>query len=112
MEAPITERPAEVALLIKAGRDDQRSMPARFGQPLTTVLEVFARERGCAVDELVIIREGETEPLSALIIIDEHYPHRRRHHVHHTREVTVKVYYQTGNRERAFPRHATLEHVP
>jgi hypothetical protein len=54
---------------------------------VTVILEIFAAERGCAVEELVLIRDGEDEPLSKIVLIDAGYPRNRRHHVHHVRAV-------------------------
>ena len=75
------------------------------------LLEVVARERNCQVEELILIREGEAEALSAIVLIEADYPHHRRHHVHHRGEVKVAVNYQAETRHRNFKRHATVEDV-
>jgi hypothetical protein len=104
-----TERDLEV--LVKAGHADERTVEVVSGRQVTVILEMFAAERGCGVQELVIIREGEDEPLSATTVIDSDYPRRRRHHVHHVSAVKVTVFYQAGSHAREFRRQATVEDV-
>ena len=101
----------KIALLVKAGHSDERTLELEPGRRLTAVLEIFAVERGCKVEELVILREGEKEPLSAFIVIDADYPSHRRHHVHHVGDVKVVVFYQAESRHREFKRHATVDDV-
>ena len=101
----------KLALLVKAGLTDERTLQLEPGHRLTAVLEIFAAERGCEVEELVLLREGENEPLSALAVIEVGYPSHRRHHVHHVGDVEVTVFYQADNRHREFKRHATVEDV-
>ncbi len=66
---------------------------------------------GFAGGYLLLVREGEDEPLSAMILIDASYPRHRRHHVHHQGEVKVNVHYQADIRHRDFKRQATVEDI-
>ena len=47
-------------------------------------------------------RDGEGEPLTSAIVGDADYPHKRLHHVHHSGEVAVTVYYQADRHCRVF----------
>jgi hypothetical protein len=99
------------ALPLKVGHADERTMEIALGRNLTIVLEIFAAERGCKAEELILFREGEDEPLSALIVINADYPHHRRHHVHHIGDVKVSIFYKTESRHREFKRQSTVEDV-
>jgi len=101
----------KLPVLVKAGLADERNVEIELGRSVATILDIVATERGCQIEELVLVREGEDDPLSALILIDAEYQHRRRHHVHHVGEVTVKVYYQAGEYSRGFKRSITVEEV-
>jgi transposase len=76
---------------VKAGQGDERTVDLPSGRNVTVILEIFAAERGCPVEELVLIRDGEDEPLSGIVLIDAGYPRNRRHHVHHVSAVKVTV---------------------
>ena len=89
----------------------ERDFPVRHGHSLGDILNVLSRELGCPVDELIIVREGEKEPVSAIIVVDEHYPLHRRHHVHLPNPVKVVVYYQAAHHEHEFKRHQTVDDV-
>lgn len=95
---------------VKAGFSDERVVELREGESITKILEVFSTERGCAIAELVLVREGE-EALIGAGLVDAKYPHRRRHHVHYAGAVAVTVYYQAGEHRREFKRHASVEEV-
>ncbi|MEN8514959.1 hypothetical protein [Burkholderia sp. RS02] len=96
---------------VKAGRSDERLMELRKGESITTILQVFSRERGCATEDLVLVREGEDGVLVEAVLVDAQYPHRRRHHVHHSGVVEVTVFYQAHEHRHEFKRHATVEDV-
>ncbi len=96
---------------VKAGQGDERTVDVPSGRNVTVILEIFAAERGCAVEELVLIREGEDEPLSGIVLIDADYPRNRRHHVHHVSAVKVTVFYQAGSHDHEFRRQATVDDV-
>ena len=100
----------KVPALLKAALDDERIVELEPGASVRSILEIFAAERCCAVEELVLIWEGEDGPLAEAIVIGES-PGHRRHHVHYAGLVEVTVYYQTDSRRRAFKRHETVEHV-
>ncbi len=104
-------RPATIEIPVKTGEDEERIIGAAPGSRVTVILEVLAAERGCRMEELILIREGDDEPLTAAVLIEEDYPCRRRHHVHRAGEVTVTVSYQAGQHARAFKRHGTVEEV-
>jgi hypothetical protein len=108
---PAHEAPSKCSIAVKLGRDDERVIGVEIGRSIRVVLETIAAERGCGVEELVLYREGDDEPLSEIIIVDTHYPHRHRHHVHHINDVDVTVYYQAGHQSHRFMRHATVNDV-
>lgn len=60
---------------------------------------------------MIIIREGDDEPLTSTVLIEAAYPHKRRHHVHRVGDVEVTVYYQARQDTRRFRRSATVEDV-
>ena len=101
----------KIPLLVKAGLADERMVDLESGRSVTTILEIFAVERGCAVEELVIVREGEHAPLTEVVLVEVDYPRRRRHHVHHKSAVKVTVYYQASSYEREFKRYEAVEDV-
>lgn len=103
--------PATINIPVKTGEHEERIIRAAPGSRVTLILEIMAAEKGCAVEELIIVREGDDEPLTSAVLIEENYPHRRRHHVHRAGEVTVAIRYQASQRDRVFKRHATVEEV-
>lgn len=105
------ESALKLPLAVKAGLGDERTFEFALGSSVTAILGVFAAERGCRVEELIMFREGEDEPLSAIILMEAEYPRHRRHHVHHKGEVKLTVYYQEEIRHRDFRRQATVEDV-
>lgn len=58
-----------------------------------------------------MVREGEGEPLTPAVVVDESYPHKHRHHVHHPGEVSVTVYYQADQNCRVFKRFEAIKDV-
>ena len=101
----------KVAISVKSGYAEERIVELELSSRVTTVLEVVAAERGCLVDELFLIREGEGDPLKSAIVVDEDYPDKCRHHVHHIGEVTVTVNYQAGQYKRVFKRFEAVKDV-
>ena len=110
-EAREVEGDGPVGIPVKLGLSDERVIQVQIGRSITGILEIVAAERGCLVEELIIVREGEGEPLTELVLIEADYPRHRRHHVHHVSEVTVKVFYQADEKGHPFKRHATVEDV-
>ena len=105
------QRHGKVAIPVRTGHGDDRFVEVELGSRVTAVLEVIAAERRCQVDELVLIRDQERDPLSSEIAVDEKYPHGCRHHVHHSGEVTVTVNYQAAQSERTFKRFEAIKDV-
>jgi hypothetical protein len=96
---------------VKTGHGQDRYVEVEHGRPITVILEIIAAERGCGVEELIIVREGENEPLTEIVIVEAGYPHGHRHHVHHKSEVTVTVFYQAAEKHHPFKRSATVADV-
>lgn len=92
---------ATIAVRVKLGREE-RIIEVELGRSVTTILEIVAADHGCLVEELVVLREGDREPLTSDLVIDANYPCKCRHHVHYRGEVAVTVYYQERQKERAF----------
>jgi len=103
--------PAKIRIPVKTGHAEERVIELDLGDSVTVILDIVAAERGCRVEELVLVRDGEDESLTTVVLVEADYPHKRRHHVHHAGEVTVTVYYQAKEELRAFKRAATVEDV-
>lgn len=100
-----------ITIPVKTGHAEERVVELELGGRVIDILDIVAAERGCCVEELILFREGEDEPLAAVIIIEVDYPHKRRHHVHHAGAVDVTVYYQAGQLTHSFKRNATVKNV-
>ena len=72
----------KVAIPVKWGYAEERIIELELGSPVTEVLKVVAAEQDCRVEELVLILDGESDPLKSAVVVDEKYPHECRHHVH------------------------------
>jgi hypothetical protein len=103
--------PAKAVVTVKTGHDEERVVDIEIGQPAGLILIVIAGEWGCTVEELMLFRDGENDPIPGGTIIGPDYPHRHRHHVHHTRDVEVIVHYQVDSHRREFKRFQTIEAV-
>lgn len=101
----------KVAISVKSGYAEEQVVELELGSRVTTILETVAVERDCDIEELILAREGEGEPLASNIVIDANYPHKRRHHVHHLGEIKVTVYYQMGQHTRTFKRFEAVKDV-
>ena len=101
----------KIAIRVKLGRAEERVIELKQGASVTRVLEIVAAERGCGIEELVLAREGEDEPLASGVAVDAGYPHKRRHHVHYPGAVKVTVYYQAGEDSREFKRFEAVKDV-
>ena len=101
----------KVAIPVKWGYAEEQIVELELGCSVTAILEIVSAERDCLVEELILAREGESEPLTSAIVVDENYPHKHRHHVHHQGEVTVTVYYQACKHSRAFKRFEAVKDV-
>ena len=108
-DAPQAE--PKIAIRVKLDRAEERVIELKQGTSVTRILEIVATERGCGIEELVLAREGEDEPLASGVAVDTGYPHKRRHHVHYPGEVKVTVYYQAGDDSREFKRFEAVKDV-
>ena len=100
-----------VPIRVKLNRAEERVVEVEGGASVSRILEQVAAERGCDIEELVLAREGETEPLTTGVVVDTGYPHKRPHHVHHPGEVKVTVYYQASQDAREFKRFEAVKDV-
>ena len=98
-------------LPLKIGRSEERRVPALEGVKIVTIVQIVALELGCAVEELIILREGEELPLDPGTIIGPDYPQHRRHHIHYKSPVKVSVNYNAASHHREFKRQDTVEDV-
>lgn len=111
-EAELGGTPAPmIKIPVKTGHGEERVVELELGRSVTAILEIVATERGCRIDELILIREGHAEALTSVILIEADYPHKRRHHVHHAGDVAVTVDHQARQETRGFKRGATVEDV-
>lgn len=101
----------KIKIPVKAAYAEEQFIELQLGSRVTAILDIVAAERGWNVEELVLIRDGEEECLTGVVLVDERYPHKRRHHVHHVGEITVTVYYQAGQHAHQFRRHGTVDEV-
>ncbi|MGC9954507.1 MAG: hypothetical protein ABSD21_09545 [Rhizomicrobium sp.] len=99
-----------IAIPVKLGHKDERVVELKLGSSVTVILDIIAAERCCLVEELILRRDGEDEPLTSVVVITADYPHHHRHHVHFKGEVRVNVNYQTAQ-TREFKRDATVEDI-
>ena len=102
---------SRLAVPVKSGHAEEQVVELELGNSVTTILEIFAAERACLVEELVLVREGEDGPLTSTIMVDAKYPHTRCHHVHYPGEVTVTVCYQADRLSRTFKRFEQVKEV-
>ncbi|GLS37303.1 hypothetical protein GCM10010869_28960 [Mesorhizobium tianshanense] len=103
--------PTKIKIPVKTGHGEERVIELKLRSRVTEIVDIVAAERGCRVEELVLIRDGDDEPLTSIVLIEADYPHKRRHHVHLAGDVEVTVYYQAGQDTRRFRRSATVEDV-
>ena len=101
----------KVAIPVKSGYAEERIVELELGSPVIEVLKVVAAEQGCRVEELVVVLDGESDPLKPAVVVDEKYPHGCRHHVHQLGEVTVSVNYQASRYSRDFKRFEAVKEV-
>lgn len=100
-----------ITISVNTGHAEERIVELELGGRVIDILDIVAAERGCCVEELILFREGEDEPLASVILVEADYPHKRRHHVHHAGAVEVTVYYQAGQHTHSFKRNATVKNV-
>jgi hypothetical protein len=98
-------------LTVKTGHDEERVVEIEDGQPVGSILAAIAAERGGGIEEFLIFREGELDPIPGGTIVGRDYPHRHRHHVHHHRDVEVITHYQADSHRHKFKRSQTVEAI-
>ena len=108
-DAPQAE--AKIAIRVKLDCGEARVLELEQGANATGVLEAVAAERGCGIEELILVREGEVEPIAADVAVDTGGPEKRPHHVHYLGEVKVTVFYQAGDDTREFKRFEAVKDV-
>ncbi len=101
----------KVSVPVKLDYAKERIVELELGSRVTAVLEIVSAERGCRVEDLVLLREGEGELLTSDLVVDANYPDKCRHHVHYLGEVTVTVYYQAGQQSHMFKRFESVKDV-
>jgi hypothetical protein len=101
----------KLTIQVKLGPNEERSFELRSGSRAGDVLEIMAREHGLRVEELLLFREGDDEPVETELVIDADYPCNCRHYVHHKNEIEVVAFYQSKTHRHAFRRHQTVGHV-
>ncbi|WP_428101051.1 hypothetical protein [Candidatus Rariloculus sp.] len=107
----VSQAETKIAIRVKLDRTDGRVIELVQGASVSRILEVVASERGCGIEELVLVREGEGEPLTLDLSADTGYPHQCRHHVHYLGEVKVTVFYQASQEGREFKRFEAVKDV-
>ena len=60
---------AKIAIRVKSGHTEERVVELEPGTSATAILEVLAADRGCLAEELVVLREGEGEPLTSDLVV-------------------------------------------
>ena len=93
---------------VKLASKEDRVFELKDGARLISIIEIVAAELGCGVEELVLFRDGEAQPLTEAVLVDATYPHKRRHHVHRASDVTVVIYYQSQAKTNVFKRNTTI----
>lgn len=101
----------KIPIRIKLDSSEEQMIELENGTSVSKILEILATERGCNVEELVLTREEEGEPLALDLVIDTEYPNERPHHVHCLGEVTVVVNYQASYESRVFKRFEAVKDV-
>ena len=101
----------KIAIRVKLDHDEERVIELEQGTSVNLILEIVAAERGCSIEELVLAREGEDEPMTTDVVVDTSYPHNRPHYVHHPGEVKVTVFYQASEHSREFKRFEAIKDV-
>ena len=102
---------AKIEISVKMDCAEVRVFELEHGASATGILEDIADERGCGIEELVLVREGEDEPLAVDVPVDIGVPDGRPLHVHYLGEVKVTVFYQAGQDAREFKRFEAVKDV-
>ena len=102
---------AKIRIRVKADCAEVRVLEFERDANGINIVEFVAAERGCGVEELVVVREGEDEPLAVDVAIDTGDPDKGPVHVHYLGEVKVTVFYQAGHATREFKRFEAVKDV-
>ena len=102
---------ATIAIRVKVDCAEVRVFELKQGASATGILEAVAAERGCGIEELVLVREGEDEPLVVDVAVDAGDPDKGPFHVHYPGEVKVTVFYQDGHDVHEFKRFEAVKDV-
>lgn len=101
----------DVGLVVKTDLREERRVTLKHGDRVGAIVEIIARERGVAAEELMIVRDGESTEIDFDLVIGPDYPHKRRHHAHHRSLVKVMVFYGAKEAAREFKRRDTVDEV-
>ena len=102
---------AKTAIRVKVDCDEARVLELEQGASATGILEVVAGERGCDIEELILVREGEDLLLVVDVPVDTGDPDKRPFHVHYRGEVKVTVFYQAGHDVHEFKRFEAVKDI-
>ena len=102
---------AKIALHVKVDCAEARVFELDKGAGATGILEAVAAERGCGIEELVLVREGEDEPLVVDVAVDVGDPDKGPLHIHYPGEVKVTVFYQERHDIHEFKRFEAIKDV-
>ena len=101
----------KITIRVKRDRAEAQVLELERGARAAGILEVIATERGCGIEELVLVREGEDESLVADVVLDTGDPDRPPFHVHYRGEVKVTVFYQERHDVHEFKRFEAVKDV-
>ena len=102
---------AKIRVPVKVDGAEARVLELEQDARGTEILQIVATERGCSIEELVIVRDGEGEPLLADVALDTGDPDKGPLHVHYPGEVKVTVFYQAGHDVHEFKRFEAVKDV-
>lgn len=102
---------AKIAIRVKVDCAEARVLELEEGVSAAGILEFVAEERGCGIEELVLVREGEDEPLVVDVAVDVGDPDKGPLHIHYPGEVKVTVFYQERHDIREFKRFEAVKDV-
>jgi hypothetical protein len=68
------DHPAKISVTVKVGYGEERVVEIDVGQPAGSILVVIAGERSCAVEELLLFRDGENDAIPGGTVIGHDYP--------------------------------------
>ena len=108
-DAPQVE--AKIEIRVKVDCAEARVFELEQGASAAGILEAVAADHDCGVEELVLVREGEDEPLVVDVVVDTGDTNKRPFHVHYPGEVKVTVFYQDRHDVHEFKRFEAVKDV-